>query len=99
MKESEAWLAVAKKIDGPQRDLSGEGFLCVALHGCVYDSGLRMDMRDRIRAAMNVGYDDATSVTAYPDGGTPAGTCENRKARVLAALLFAEIARDEERSA
>lgn len=100
MKESAAWVTIAKRVD---RMKHGDGFLCDEvglLAGCwgtrqIIGDTMHYGMKDRVRSYLTDAY------SAFPEAQSVMDPHlgEFRKARVLAALWLALDAEAEERAA
>lgn len=99
MKESAAWRRIAFLLDAWSGDR--EGFLCCRVDELYFDDGVidvmtKCDMKARIER--NLEHPWSSSAYREEHEGGEAGHV-NRKARVMAALWFAEEAEGEEQEA
>jgi len=98
VKESSAWRSIAKNVDS-QTGMR-EGYLCNVIQNHPrLSSELKSRMQTRIAEALGVELGSVSWHAAYPLTWNDAEAAENRAARVLAALTFAQQAKDEEATA
>lgn len=93
--EAQAWREIAERVD---RMTDDHGFLCIEIarvdeEDLVYDE-TRRQMKARLREELGLSFSAYYPDTVFDRDGALE---EVRKARVLAALLFAEMADDEAR--